>query len=108
MNQVQAVIDAGLIPPLITIMISADDRTKTEACRAISNASSTGQYRQIDYLVEAEVIPPLSELLHYRDMNMVSIALTGLENIFQAGQLERQYLDGFKNVTASNLSCHCQ
>jgi len=38
--QIQAVVDANIIPPLINILSNADFKTRKEACWAISNATS--------------------------------------------------------------------
>ncbi|MCH1923098.1 hypothetical protein L9G15_27180, partial [Shewanella sp. A3A] len=40
--QIQAVIDAGIIPPLINLLSNGDFKTRKEACWAISNATSGG------------------------------------------------------------------
>lgn len=41
------VIDAGLLPPLITILQVAEFRTRKEAAWAITNATSGGSAEQI-------------------------------------------------------------
>lgn len=43
------VIDAGLLPPLITILQVAEFRTRKEAAWAITNATSGGSAEQIRY-----------------------------------------------------------
>lgn len=43
----QMVIDAGLLPPLITILQVAEFRTRKEAAWAITNATSGGSAEQI-------------------------------------------------------------
>lgn len=50
-QQIQAVIDANIFPVLITIMQSADFKTKKESAWAIANATSSGTAEQIRYLV---------------------------------------------------------
>jgi importin subunit alpha-6/7 len=52
-NQIQSVIDANLIPPLIHLLQHGEFKTKKEACWAISNATSGGLAKpeQIRYLV---------------------------------------------------------
>jgi hypothetical protein len=57
-NQIQSVIDANLIPPLIHLLQHGEFKTKKEACWAISNATSGGLAKpeQIRYLVSQVVI----------------------------------------------------
>ena len=43
----QAVIDAGLIPPLVNLLQTAEFDIKKEAAWAISNATSGGAHDQI-------------------------------------------------------------
>jgi importin subunit alpha-6/7 len=52
-QQIQSVIDANLIPPLINLLQHGEFKTKKEACWAISNATSGGLAKpeQIRYLV---------------------------------------------------------
>lgn len=51
-DQIQAVIDSGLIPPLIGLLATAEFDIKKEAAWAISNATSGGSNDQIKYLVQ--------------------------------------------------------
>lgn len=50
-QQIQAVIDANIFSVLITILQTADFKTKKEAAWAITNATSSGTAEQIRYLV---------------------------------------------------------
>ncbi|KAG1785063.1 armadillo-type protein [Suillus plorans] len=71
--QIQAVIDANIIPPLINILSNADFKTQKEACWAISNATSGGLHKpaQIRYLI-------------------LQVALDGLDNILKVGETDKQ------------------
>jgi len=62
-NQIQSVIDANLIPPLIHLLQHGEFKTKKEACWAISNATSGGLAKpeQIRYLV-SQVTHPMTIL----------------------------------------------
>lgn len=46
-NQIQAVIDAGLIPQLIEVLNKGDFKTQKEAAWAITNMTSGGSNQQV-------------------------------------------------------------
>lgn len=84
-EQIQAVIDAALIPPLITLLSTAEFDIKKEAAWAISNATSGGSADQIRVLVQYGAIKPLCDLVTVNDARIVTVALEGLENILKVG-----------------------
>ncbi len=47
----QAIIDANIIPPLVSLLATAEFDIKKEAAWAISNATSGGTHEQIKYVV---------------------------------------------------------
>jgi len=75
-HQIQAIIDANIIPPLINILQTADFKTKKEACWALSNATSGGlqEPAQIRYLVSQGCIKPLCDLLKTMDNKIIQVA----------------------------------
>jgi len=83
--QIQRVLDAGGFPRLIELLANAEDAVKKEAAWAISNATSGGTPEQISFLVAQGCVPPLCELLEFRDAKIVTVALEGLENILKKG-----------------------
>ena len=91
--QIQAVIDAQIIPPLIDILSNSnsDFNTRKEACWAISNATSGGlqQATQIRYLVNQGCIKPLCDLLTMADNGIIQVALDGLSNILEVGEMDK-------------------
>ena len=91
-DQIQAVIDANLIPQIIKLLASGDYRTKKEACWALSNASSGGLTRpeQIRYLVSQGCIKPLCDLLAIADNKVIEVSLDALENILKVGEMEKE------------------
>lgn len=93
-EQIQCVMDSGLIPPLIALLSSAEFDIKKEAAWAISNATSGGTADQIKYLVENNAIKPLCDLLTVADVRIITVALEGLENILKIGQQERSIPGG--------------
>ncbi|XP_047337504.1 importin subunit alpha-2-like [Impatiens glandulifera] len=88
-EQIQAVIDAGLIGPLVNLMQTAEFDIKKEASWAISNATSGGTDEQIKYLVSQNCIKPLCDLLVCPDPRIVTVCLEGLENILKVGEAEK-------------------
>lgn len=84
--QIQSVIEANIIPPLIQLLQHAEFDIRKEAAWAISNATSGGSSQQIKYLVDANCIHPLCDLLTVGDAKIVTIALEGLENILKVGE----------------------
>lgn len=90
-NQIQAVIEANLIPPLISILTRGEFKTKKEACWAISNATSGALQRpdHIRYIVQQGCIKPLCELLACGENKIVQVALDGLENILKVGDMDK-------------------
>jgi importin subunit alpha-2 len=91
-QQIQAVIDANIIPALIDVMGRAEFKTRKEAAWAITNAASGGSPEQIRFLVDQGCIPPLCNLLTVMDSKIVQVALNGLEHILRAGQHDAKLL----------------
>ncbi|KAJ8467167.1 hypothetical protein OPV22_029719 [Ensete ventricosum] len=88
-EQIQAVITAGIIAPLVHLLQTAEFDIKKEAAWAISNATSGGTHDQIKYLVNQGCIKPLCDLLVCPDPRIVTVCLEGLENILKVGEAEK-------------------
>ncbi|PSR97916.1 Importin subunit alpha-2 like [Actinidia chinensis var. chinensis] len=84
-----AVIEAGLISPLVHLLQTAEFDIKKEAAWAISNATSGGTHDQIKYLVGQGCIKPLCDLLICPDPRIITVCLEGLENILKVGEGEK-------------------
>ncbi|KAJ0013935.1 hypothetical protein Pint_19746 [Pistacia integerrima] len=82
-EQIQAVIEANIIGPLVFLLQNAEFEIKKEAAWAISNATSGGTHEQIKYLVNQGCIKPLCDLLTCPDPRIVTVCLEGLENILK-------------------------
>jgi hypothetical protein len=87
-EQIQAVIEANVIPPLTHLFDTAEFGTKKEVAWSISNATSGGSPEQIRYLVQQGCIKPLCDLLTCNDPRLVTVALKGIENVLKAGKQE--------------------
>lgn len=85
-EQIQEVINHGLIPPVIQLLSGADFDIKKESAWAISNATAGGTAQQVDYLVEQQCIKPLVDLLCVSDAKVIVVALEALENILKNGE----------------------
>ena len=57
-QQVQSVIEAGLVPMIIGHLGKGEFQTQKEAAWAISNLTISGNKSQVAYLVTQGVIPP--------------------------------------------------
>ncbi|KAI5680503.1 hypothetical protein M9H77_01730 [Catharanthus roseus] len=88
-EQIQAVIQAGIIAPLVQLLQNAEFEIKKEAAWAISNATSGGTHEQIKFLVSQGCIKPLCDLLVCPDPRIVTVCLEGLENILKVGEAEK-------------------
>ena len=82
-DQIQAVIDAGCIPPLVKLVQEnrADQEVRSEACWVVLNATSCGSDSQIEGLVDEGCVSVLGVLLE--EASMVMMALEGLERVLQ-------------------------
>lgn len=89
-EQIQSVIDADIFPKIIHLLSYADLKVKREACWAVCNATSmySEQPEQVKYLVHNECIKPLCDLLTCPDFKIVLVALGGIRNILEAGEME--------------------
>ncbi|KAJ7750576.1 importin alpha subunit [Mycena metata] len=90
-RQVQAVIDYHLVGPMVHLLSTADFQTKKQACWAISNATSGGSKEpgQIEDLVSRGSIQPLCDMLAAADNTVVGVALDGLANIMDGGEVDK-------------------
>ena len=106
-DQIQAVIDSGAIPPLVQLVNndSTDQEVRSEACWVVLNATSCGSDQQIGVLVSEGCVSVLGLLID--EPNMVTMALEGLERVLQveeareAAWSENQRLGGASNKNSS-------
>ncbi|CAH2072023.1 unnamed protein product [Thlaspi arvense] len=104
-NQIQAVIEAGLIQSLVWLLHSAEFEVKKEAAWGISNATSGGTHDQIKFMVSQGCIKPLCDLLTCPDPRIVSVCLESLENILVVGEAEKNlgHTEDGNNLYASMI-----
>jgi hypothetical protein len=82
-DQIQAVIESGAIPPLVKLVRDkdTDQEVRSEACWVVLNATSCGNDAQIEILVNEGCVSVLGVLLS--EASMVMMALEGLERVLQ-------------------------
>lgn len=94
-HQVQAVLDAGILPPLLKLLESQDNACREDATWVLYNISSNHDMRQISYLADQHGIRALCNLLSCsKELDVLwkgcgtvaAVALKGLRNILVAGQ----------------------
>lgn len=100
-DQIQAVLDNGLIPPVIHLLQTADFDIKKEAAWVISNATAGGSPKQMEFLIEAGCIPPLVEMLTFSDSKIIGVALEAIENMLRIGKQKQQEMGTPDNVVAT-------
>ncbi|XP_010495334.1 PREDICTED: importin subunit alpha-1-like [Camelina sativa] len=88
-EQIQAVLEANLIAPLVKLLQCAEFDIKKEAAWAISYVAFGGSHDQIKYLVEQGCIKPLCNLLRCVDPKIIILCLKALENILKVGEEEK-------------------
>ncbi|RZC89128.1 hypothetical protein C5167_030818 [Papaver somniferum] len=89
-DQIQAVIEANIVGPVLHLLRHAEFEIKKEAAWAIANALYRAVNEQIRYLVEQGCISPLCNLLTCPDPEIVMICLEGLENILKVGESDKE------------------
>ena len=84
-NQIQAVIDNGLIPHVIDIIAKGDFESKKEAVLAIVNLTF-GTSEQIAYCVQCGAIGPMCEMLTVTEAEVITHFLYAIGNILQSAE----------------------
>lgn len=92
-EQIQKVLDAGIMQPLLNVLQTGDFKSQKEAAWAVTNYTSGGTVAQLAKLVEMGALKPMCNLLNSKDYKTVSVVLDGLGNILNAankmGEVER-------------------
>lgn len=100
-QQIQAVIDANLIPIIIEKVKTEVFEVKKEGFWALANTCEGGSGEQIEYVVQAGVIEPFCEALSLTDAKILMVVLEGLSAILKYYQTS----DKLAVVTATIEEC---
>jgi hypothetical protein len=79
--QIQAVIQAELVPLLVHVLATGESRVQKKAAWAIMNYTLAASTDQVLYLVQCQIIKPICDLLIAQDSNLVKVLLDALCNI---------------------------
>lgn len=101
-QQVQAVIDAGLIPQVIHLLAKGDLATRREAAWCINNLSLSGKREQVAYVLQQGVLVPFCQLLSTDDPQILVVVLDGISNILKMASANESDL---LSVTAQIEEC---
>ncbi|CAI9778453.1 unnamed protein product [Fraxinus pennsylvanica] len=87
-TQIQAVIEAGIISPLLPML--QDAQLFKAVAEVIYNVTTKGTNAQIKFLVHEGCIEPMYDLLvNPNEVHVIKICLEGLENILKVGEAEK-------------------
>nr|XP_018681523.1 PREDICTED: importin subunit alpha-4-like isoform X2 [Musa acuminata subsp. malaccensis] len=106
-NQIQAVIDANIVSPLVQLLQHAEFSVKKVAFWAISNAIHGGSNCQIQFLVSQGCIEPLCDLLAYPAPSINAICMECLDKILEVGEANKHLgITAGRNLYAQMI-CDC-
>ena len=91
--QVQAVIDANLIPQVIHLLSKGDLATRREAAWCINNLSLSGKREQVAYALQQGVLQPFCNLLTIEDAQILVVVLDGISNILKMASNSEDDID---------------
>jgi importin subunit alpha-1 len=83
-DQIQKVIDAQILHPLIEVLSTVDLESRKASVRAVRVLSICGTSTQIITLCQHGVLKPMCDLLVSNDVELVDLLLQGIENILAA------------------------
>jgi len=84
-DQINNIINANIIPPLILLLSNASYDIKIEAAWSIANICTGGTPDQVRYVVGQGCIKPLCDLLDVSDQNVILFILEALMGIMRVG-----------------------
>src|SRR5205823_15097568 len=90
-NQIQAIIDAGIIPLLINLIRNSDFKTKKEAIWAICNIVkySYNQPNTFRQIINLGCIQPMIDILDCKDTDIILTILEVIQIILKFGEFAK-------------------
>jgi len=104
-TQIQSIVDAGVVPPVIQALDKADFKVRKECVWVITNYTSGGNFEQIVYLLQNDVIPPLCSMLNVQDLKSVNVALDSISHILHNARRMDQTGDAVDKITFMIEEC---
>lgn len=87
-EQIQKVLDAGIMPHLLNVLQTGDFKSQKEAAWAVTNYTSGGTIAQLAKLVEMGALKPMCNLLNSKDCKTIQVVLDGLNNILSVSYIQ--------------------
>ena len=92
-EQIQQVFNAGLFPPIIEILTTAEYDVKKEAGWVLANAVVGGTREQVTLLIEMGMLPPMVELFSSPDTRMQHLAIETVLNVIRQYENHEEWFD---------------
>mmetsp|Transcript_27034 Transcript_27034/g.51151 ORF Transcript_27034/g.51151 Transcript_27034/m.51151 type:complete len:579 (-) Transcript_27034:264-2000(-) len=89
-HQVQALINADVLPTIVWLISTAEFEIRREACWVLTNCTMQATVDQVKYMVKLGCLEPICNLLDSKDTRVVQLALEAIRNILHAGVPEGQ------------------
>merc|ERR1712210_412124 len=87
-EKIQCVVDAGVIPSLVTLLDSGEISVMTPSLRTLGNIV-TGNDTQTDAVLAAQAVPVFAKLLQHPKMNIVKEAAWTITNLTSGGTVSQ-------------------
>ena len=111
--QIQAVIDANLIPAIVELLYMGDYRTQVEASHVFLNISAVGSLNQINYMLNLDnsitnmdVIDAMASLITSLDASVINTCLQFYNNILIFAKKIKILSPIVKRCDTSSLTYH--
>ena len=86
-QQIQQIIDCGILDKLILLILNDDFEIKREALWALANTTLNSTPQQYLYMAEHNALSALTAMLTQPDIKTLIFALEGIENFLKNGKI---------------------